>query len=88
MNAMRNLLAGLLLGCSGLVLAAEPVDINTASPEMLAEAIVGVGLTKAQAIVAHREVHGPFQSIEELVQVRGIGTKTLEKSRDNLTVGE
>ena len=57
-------------------------------PEMLAEAIVGVGLTKAQAIVAHREVHGPFQSIEELVQVRGIGTKTLEKSRDNLTVGE
>jgi len=75
-----------LLG-SSLVYAAEPVDINTASAEMLAEAINGVGMKKAQAIVAHREQHGPFESVDELSRVSGIGDRMVEKSRANLRVG-
>ncbi len=72
---------------AGVALAGEPVDINTASAEVLAEAISGVGPAKARAIVAHREAHGPFGSVDDLMQVRGIGEQTIERSRDNLTVG-
>ena len=73
---------------AGVVLAGQPVDINTASADALAEAISGVGATTARAIVAHREVHGPFGSVDDLMQVRGIGAQTIERSRENLTVGE
>ena len=73
---------------AGAAVAAEPVDINTASAEALAEAISGVGPSKARAIVAHREMHGPFGSVDDLLQVRGIGEQTIERSRENLTVGE
>lgn len=87
MKKFRNLLAGLLLGMSPTALAGEPVDINTASAEMLAAAIVGVGMHKAEAIVRYREEHGPFASVDDLVLVAGIGPKTLERSRDRLSVG-
>ena len=40
--------------------------------------------TKAAAIVAYRETNGPFRSIDELANVKGIGTKTVEKNRTNL----
>ena len=69
------------------VFAASPVDINTADAAALAEVIKGVGPAKAQAIVAYREKHGPFKSVEDLTLVSGIGTKTIENNRDNLTVG-
>jgi len=81
------LAAALALVFAGASLAAEPVDINAASAEELAEAIRGVGLKRAEAIVAHRERNGPFRSVDELVEVSGIGEKTLEASRQNLTVG-
>lgn len=88
MNAARSLLAALLFALAGVVFADEPIDINTATPQMLAEALSGVGMHKAQAIVRHREEHGPFLSIDDLVQVSGIGAKTVERNRDMLTVGE
>ena len=40
--------------------------------------------TKAAAIVAYRKTNGPFRSIDELANVKGIGTKTVEKNRTNL----
>ena len=51
---------------------AEPVDINTASATMLAGAITGVGESKAATIVAYRETHGPFNSVDDLSSVKGI----------------
>jgi competence protein ComEA len=66
---------------------AGPIDINTADVKTLAEALKGVGPAKAEAIVAYREKHGPFKSVEGLVLVQGIGEKTLEINRDNVTVG-
>ena len=88
MNAARSILAALLLGFSGIVFANEPIDINTATPQMLAEALSGVGMHKAQAIVRYREEHGPFLSVDDLVQVSGIGARTLERNREKLTTGQ
>lgn len=66
---------------------AEPatININTATVEMLA-ALDGVGETRAQAIVAYRSENGPFQSEKDLVNVKGIGERTLEKNLERLTV--
>jgi competence protein ComEA len=75
-----------LLACSA-VFAAEPVNINTADAESLAAAISGVGLKRAEAIIAYRDKNGPFESVSELVEVRGLGEKIVEKSRDQLTTG-
>lgn len=62
------------------------VNINTAPPEVLAAGLSGVGLAKAHLIVEYREAHGPFESIEELVEVRGIGEATIERNRERLTL--
>lgn len=86
MSMIRMLVTMLALLLCGALVAGEPVDINTADAMVLAEAIKGVGAKKAQAIVAYREQHGPFSSVDELTQVRGIGQKTIEDSRENLTV--
>lgn len=87
MKLLTTMLAGLLLALSVAARAEEPVDINTATAEVLAEAIDGVGMRKAEAIVRYREQHGPFASVDELVEVSGIGPKTLERNRENLIAG-
>ena len=86
MRRMLRLLACASALHAGLALAGPPVDINTADAESLAQAIGGVGVTKAQAIIAYRDQHGPFASVDDLVMVRGIGAQTVERSRENLTV--
>ncbi|MEX1082395.1 MAG: helix-hairpin-helix domain-containing protein [Halofilum sp. (in: g-proteobacteria)] len=68
-------------------LAADPVDINTASAEELT-ALANVGASRAQAIVEYREQEGDFPSVSALVNVSGIGPATLEQNRDRLTVME
>ena len=89
MKNVRNLLIALMLfACAPFAAAMEPVNINTADAATLAEAIRGVGIKRAEAVVAYREAHGPFRSVEELAGVKGIGAKTVEKNRDRLTVGE
>ena len=73
----------LILGINSQVLAAsEPVNINSANAEVLAEALHGVGLTKAHRIVEYREAHGPFEQVDELAAVQGIGLETIERNRD------
>ena len=73
----------LLLGLNPFVSwASEPVNINLASAEVLAESLQGVGLAKAHRIVEYREAHGPFEHIDELAAVQGIGSTAVEKNRD------
>ena len=60
------------------------VNLNTADAETLGRELIGIGATKAQAIVAYRQAHGPFQSVDELLEVKGIGAATLEKNRSKL----
>ena len=63
----------------------KSININTASSEML-QTLKGIGETKAQAIIDYRTEHGPFQSVDELINVKGIGLTTLENIRDDITV--
>lgn len=55
---------------------AAPLDVNTASAAEL-EALPGVGPVRAQAIVDHRAAHGPFDDLDDLDDVPGIGPATL-----------
>jgi competence protein ComEA len=68
-------------------LPAAAVDINSADAGILAEELTGVGEVRAEAIIKYREDHGPFESVGELTEVRGIGSATLEKNRDSLALG-
>lgn len=67
---------------------AASVDINTADASTLAAELNGIGTAKAAAIVAYRESNGPFKRLEDLIQVKGIGAKTLEKNRSILVIQE
>lgn len=62
------------------------VNINTADLEALQSALVGVGKVKAQAIIDHRNANGPFASVDELLEVKGIGAVILEKNRDRVSI--
>ena len=64
----------------------ERVDINVAEAEELAATIKGVGLIRSQRIIAWREEHGRFQSVDDLTNVRGIGMKIVDNNRHLLTV--
>ncbi len=70
------------------VSASEPVNINVASPAVLALELNGIGLSKAEAIVLYRETHGAFNTVDELVNVKGIGEKTVNKLRSRIVAGE
>ncbi|HCU5978812.1 TPA: helix-hairpin-helix domain-containing protein [Staphylococcus pseudintermedius] len=61
------------------------VNLNTADEKELTQ-IPGIGPSKAQTIIKHREENGPFQSVEDLKNVKGIGEKTFEKLKNYLTV--
>ncbi|NVK39955.1 MAG: helix-hairpin-helix domain-containing protein [Oceanospirillaceae bacterium] len=65
---------------------AETLDINTANADQLASVMVGVGPAKAKAIVDYRDANGPFNSIEQLSSVKGIGSATVDKNRDLISV--
>jgi competence protein ComEA len=62
-----------------------PVDLNTATAEQL-DTLPGVGPATAAAIIAHRDEHGPFTSVDQLLDVRGIGEAKLEQLRDLVSV--
>jgi len=80
---MKFLLILLATGMvASLALAAEPVNVNTASVEEIAENLSGVGLNKAALIVEYREANGPFTHADELVNVKGIGIRTIDKNKD------
>ncbi len=64
----------------------DKINVNTASADALAEILTGIGPKKAEAIVAYREANGPFKSVDDLLQVKGIGPATLEKNRDRINL--
>lgn len=82
---MTRTLALILGGLLALpAFAGMPVDVNKADAATLAESLDGIGLAKAQAIVAWRTENGPFKSADDLTAVKGIGPAMVEKNRDFL----
>ena len=61
------------------------INLNTATSEEL-QTISGIGAKRAEDIIAYRESHGGFQSVDDLKNVSGIGDKTLDKIRESLYV--
>ena len=85
MKKLRKSLLVLLFAVAFPVAAiAGPVDINSADAATISAELKGVGMSKAQAIVAHRQTHGPFKSYEDLIMVKGIGARTVEINRANI----
>jgi competence protein ComEA len=68
------------------VASVTTVNINNADAATLQRELNGVGKVKAEAIVAYREEHGPFASVDELLEVKGIGAAILQKNLDKLSV--
>lgn len=64
----------------------EKIDLNGADAQTLQRELAGVGEAKAKAIVAYRETNGPFASVDELLEVKGIGKAILDRNRDKLEV--
>lgn len=81
----RMLIALFMLLVSSFAFA-DLININTADAETLASGLKGIGPAKAEAIIAYRTQHGGFTSVDELVQVKGVGEKILEQNRSNITV--
>jgi len=67
------------------LIALAAININTATKDELV-ALPGIGPAKAQAIVDYRKAHGPFKTVEELKDVKGIGAKRFEKLKPDLAV--
>jgi competence protein ComEA len=82
---LKSFVLSLLI--AGSAFASERVNINTADAATLDRVLVGVGPSKAEAIVAYRRANGPFRSAEQLAAVRGIGLATVERNRDRIAVG-
>lgn len=67
------------------MLRGEVLDLNSAPAEDLIR-LPGIGETRAAEIIAYRREHGGFQSVEELLEIKGIGQATLDGLRDYVTV--
>lgn len=82
---MKSLFSVLVLVlCSVFAFAALPIDVNRADAQLLADSLNGIGLKKAEAIVAWREKNGEFSSIEQMLAVKGIGESFVVKNRDRV----
>ena len=86
-TTLTHLLLAAALALPGLASAVERININTADAAALDRIMDGVGPAKAAAIIEHRRVNGPFRSIDQLVNVKGIGLATVERNRNRVTVG-
>ncbi|HGM5582900.1 TPA: ComEA family DNA-binding protein [Pseudomonas putida] len=62
------------------------LDLNKADAQGLEAGLSGIGKAKAEAIVAYRQANGPFTSVDELLEIKGIGNALLERNRDKLKV--
>jgi competence protein ComEA len=73
-------------GSARPVPANEQVNINEADAETLADVLQGVGQSRAKAIVEYREQNGPFDSLDELAEVNGVGEATIELNRERIVL--
>ncbi len=80
---MKRLFGSVCLALLLSLPAWAAVDINSATQSEL-EAVKGIGPAKAKAIIEYRQKHGPYQSVDDLVAVKGLGKASVDKLRDQL----
>ena len=85
---MKRLLIAVLAVTAPVLVFAGPVNINSADAETIAAELDGVGVSKAQAIVAYRDKNGAFAAPEDVLNVKGIGLRILNANRSDILVGE
>ncbi len=89
LKTIKLISAGLLFVAHlAFALPGDAVNVNTASAAELAAALDGVGIARAEAIVAYRESNGAFGSADELLAVRGIGDHVLNSNREKITLSD
>ena len=88
MKLITSLLLTLLLTLPVIGFSAESININTADKETLMSVIKGVGEKKADAIITYRKENGPFKSVDELANIKGIGQSIIDKHRELLVTSE
>lgn len=62
----------------------DKIDLNVADAATLQRELAGIGEAKAKAIVVYRDTNGPFSSVDELLEVNGIGKSILDRNRDKI----
>ena len=82
-NITAAIFAVLVL-CLGSV--AQANDVNEADAASIANTLVGIGISRAQAIVDYREQYGRFYSAQELTSVKGVGQSTVEKNLSRISI--
>ncbi len=88
MNASMKAIA-LAFGLVAMpTLAGQPVNVNTATAEQIAAGLDGIGVAKAALIVEYRNTHGQFKHADELINVKGIGLRTVERNRDFIKLAQ
>ena len=85
MKKIKSFLFIVLFSFSSLLYAAQ-VNINTADADTLSNELSGIGQSKAVAIVAYRDQHGPYKQLEDLANVKGIGLSTIEKNKAKMVL--
>ena len=85
-KVLMSLLLAMVLS-TGFAYAMDKINLNTATQSEL-QTLNGVGEATAAAIIQYREEHGMFKSVEDLVNVKGIGSKKVENLTDSVTVSE
>ena len=81
---MNKWIIAVIAALTPFLVFAGPVNVNKADAETIARELQGVGPSKARAIVEYRETNGPFESVNDLLKVQGIGPKVLEDNRQNI----
>jgi len=84
MKFIQTLLVTFILVFMSLVTQADPININKASAALISKNLKGVGPKKANAIVLYRKKNGPFKKLSDLLNVKGIGEKTIAANKQNI----
>ncbi len=79
-----SILAAIAVLTFSSIAFASPVNINTATAVEISEALNGIGMVKAQAIVDFRTTNGLFSSADQITMVNGIGESTYEKNKADI----
>ncbi len=87
MEILRRFIFTVLLILPTLVFAGEIININTADKEVLMS-VKGIGERRAEAIINYRNEHGPYKSIDQLAEIKGIGQALVDANRSILSVDE